>query len=223
MTLHYLPFIKTGHKIIWNTTKTNGKCIQQMCSHKLDVVIPCYEDGTKYFTFYYNIHKWICPNTFGPLKWGYYVQTVLSFLKRSTRYGWKYPQFQSAGVQSQNNNKCVTVPLLLELIILWIVCFMTVRPSHWTVMFSFFSKPLQKIGTKGATLHIGSNHITIGCRNEAVSVPCHFHVSTCIREKKSNSPVKNICCRNNNAAFIRAHHSKTFYNRKQWFLLDRFR
>lgn len=31
----------------------------------------------------------------------------------------------------------------------------------------------------------------------SLSVPCHFHVSTCIREKKSNIPVKNICCRNN--------------------------
>uniref|UniRef100_A0A4W5M1J1 Piwi-like RNA-mediated gene silencing 2 n=1 Tax=Hucho hucho TaxID=62062 RepID=A0A4W5M1J1_9TELE len=36
------------------------------------------------------------------------------------------------------------------------------------------SKPLQKIGTKGITLHIGSNHITIGCRNEAVY---QYHVT----------------------------------------------
>uniref|UniRef100_A0A4W5M0Q7 Piwi-like RNA-mediated gene silencing 2 n=1 Tax=Hucho hucho TaxID=62062 RepID=A0A4W5M0Q7_9TELE len=35
-------------------------------------------------------------------------------------------------------------------------------------------KPLQKIGTKGITLHIGSNHITIGCRNEAVY---QYHVT----------------------------------------------
>jgi hypothetical protein len=45
--INYSPFIYFGRNIIWNTTKTTCKCIQNVCRHKIDVVIAYLEYGTK--------------------------------------------------------------------------------------------------------------------------------------------------------------------------------